>query len=76
MEGGQGQDNGARLAWCESLFAEAAHVLTMAGVWVCGCVGVWVWVCGYVGVWVWVCGYVGVWVCGCVGASVRGCEGV
>jgi len=64
MEGGH--DNGARLAWCESLFAEAAHVLAMAGVWVCGCVGVWVWVCGYVGVWV----------CGCVGASVRGCEGV
>jgi len=36
MEGGQ--DNGARLAWCESLFAEAAHVLTMAGVCVRECV--------------------------------------
>ena len=46
------------------------------GVWVCGCVGVWV----YVGVWVcvgmWVCGCVCVcvWVCVCVGMCV--CVGV
>ena len=39
------------------------------GVYVCGCVGVWVcgkcvgvWVCGCTHMWEWVCGCVGVWV--------------
>ena len=37
------------------------------GVWVCGCVCVYVWVGG------WVDGRVGVWVCGCVCVCVCGC---